>query len=158
MVLFFDGSAHGMGSNTQSLGAHQRPRQGAVFSTVRNTSCPAYAARPTMRTSTLERPWLRRVWDASAHGVPAGARVDGYARVDAQALLPVLRNAKTELPGLGVVHDEDIVYYSAGEWSLYFKGAAHGLTKPTHDIEAYRCPLTEIPGEKRMTDRSLSRR
>ena len=31
------------------------------------------------------------------------------------------------MPGLGTVQDEDVVYYNAGTWSVFFDGSAHGL-------------------------------
>jgi hypothetical protein len=36
-------------------------------------------------------------------------------------------SSDTTVPGLGTVQDEDVVYYNAGTWSVYFDGTAHGL-------------------------------
>jgi uncharacterized repeat protein (TIGR01451 family) len=65
-----------------------------------------------------------------ANPVPAGSNVDGLDRVSATQFY-VSFAADTTLPGLGLVQDEDIVFYNAGTWSVYFDGTAHGLTSAT---------------------------
>jgi len=77
-----------------------------------------------------------RVVDATTIGVPAGANVDGFDRVDANHFYMSFA-ADTTLPGIGAVQDEDIVYYSAGTWSVYFDGTARGLTANNQDIDAF---------------------
>jgi hypothetical protein len=40
------------------------------------------------------------------------------------------------VPGLGVVQDEDVVYYHNGVWSMWFDGTRRGLTADGQDIDA----------------------
>ncbi|WP_425954885.1 multicopper oxidase domain-containing protein [Xylanimonas sp. McL0601] len=76
-----------------------------------------------------------RAFDASTHGVPVGANVDGLDRVDATHLY--LSFADTvSITGLGTVEDEDVVYYADGVWSLWFDGSARGLTSANLDLDA----------------------
>ena len=75
--------------------------------------------------------------DASTIGIPAGANVDGFVRVDNTHFYLSFSNTSTNLPGIGTVQDEDVVYYNNGVWSLYFDGTAHGLgTSNNLDIDA----------------------
>ncbi|MDR7253523.1 hypothetical protein J2X46_002513 [Nocardioides sp. BE266] len=76
-----------------------------------------------------------RHWDASAVGVPAGANLDGYSRVDDTHFYASFTGT-VSLPGLGQVGDEDVVYYSAGSWQLWFDGSARGLTAAGVDLGA----------------------
>jgi FtsP/CotA-like multicopper oxidase with cupredoxin domain len=81
-----------------------------------------------------------RILDASSLGVPASggsnANVDGFDRVDANHFYMSF-SGDTTLPGIGAVQDEDIVFYSAGTWSVYFDGTAAGLTAGNQDIDAF---------------------
>lgn len=77
-----------------------------------------------------------RAWDATAFGLPGGANVDGYDRVDATHFYLSFSGATTTVPGLGAVQDEDVVYYNNGVWQLYFNGTAHGLTSNNLDLDA----------------------
>ena len=78
--------------------------------------------------------------DVRRHGgagsLPAGANVDGYDRVDATHFYMSFSADHYDVPGLGVVQDEDVVYYNDGTWSVYFDGTAHGLTAAGQDIDA----------------------
>ncbi len=71
-----------------------------------------------------------RVIDASGAGsmlnLPGGANVDGFDRIDATHFYLSFTTNVT-IPGFGTVQDEDVVYYNAGSWSLYFDGSANGL-------------------------------
>jgi FtsP/CotA-like multicopper oxidase with cupredoxin domain len=80
-----------------------------------------------------------RVLDASVapYSLPNGANVDGFDRVDATHFYMSFSSASTTLPGIGTVQDEDIVYYNAGTWSVYFDGTARGLTADAQDIDAF---------------------
>ncbi|MEP7135947.1 MAG: multicopper oxidase domain-containing protein [Chloroflexota bacterium] len=65
---------------------------------------------------------------AITNPIPAGANVDGFDRVDATHFYMSFSGNVT-VPGItGTVADEDVVYYNAGTWSLYFDGSANGLT------------------------------
>ena len=48
--------------------------------------------------------------------------VDGFARVDADALLRVVQPTTPPCPASGAVQDEDVVYYDDGTWSMCFDG------------------------------------
>ena len=52
--------------------------------------------------------------------------VDGYSRVDDTHFYLSFSDAAF-LTGLGFVQDEDVVYYDAGTWSMFFDGSTHGL-------------------------------
>ncbi len=67
--------------------------------------------------------------DASAipYTLPTSANVDGFDRVDANHFYMSF-NAGVSVPGIaGTVQDEDVVYYNAGAWSLFFDGSVHGV-------------------------------
>ena len=76
-----------------------------------------------------------RFWDASAVNVPGGANLDGYARVDDAHFYASFSSGVT-LPGLGAVADEDVVYYNAGAWQMWFDGSTHGLNITGFDVGA----------------------
>ena len=135
---YFDGSAHGLGGAKAGLGAISIRGKSLYLSTAANTKLPGVTGTPD--DADIYRFGGRkftRVWDASAHGVPQGARVDGYARVDATHFYMSFGNSTTTLPGLGVVQDEDVVYFDNGVWKTYFDGTAHGLTSPDQDVDAF---------------------
>ena len=44
--------------------------------------------------------------------------------------------SSTTVPGLGAVQDEDVLFYDAGTWSVYFDGTARGLTAANQDLDA----------------------
>ena len=70
-----------------------------------------------------------RVLDASIapYLLPSGANVDGFDRVDATHFYMSF-NGSVTVPGIGVtVQDEDVVYYNAGAWSMFFDGSLYGL-------------------------------
>ena len=71
----------------------------------------------------------------AASRLPASANIDAYDRVDATHFYASFAD-NTRVPGLGVVQDEDVVYYNNGSWSVRFNGTAHGLTKAAEDIDA----------------------
>lgn len=81
-----------------------------------------------------------RVIDASAapYSLPGGANVDGFDRVDATHFyLSFNGNVTIPRPGPDLsVQDEDIVYYNAGVWSLYFDGSARNLESGNFDLDA----------------------
>ena len=49
-------------------------------------------------------------------------------------------DGNTSLTGLGNVQDEDVVYYNAGVWSVFFDGTAPGLTNNNQDLDAIDVP------------------
>ena len=134
--LFLDGSKHGLAaSGVDAISV----RGGALyFSTAGARTPPGVAGKGT---STDVYRWqggrFARVFDASKHGVAGGSNVDGFVRVDVKRFYFSFAAGTTRLPGIGVVQDEDIVYYDSGSWSLYFDGTAHGLTRDSLDIDAF---------------------
>ena len=62
--------------------------------------------------------------------------MDGLVRVDNTHFYLSFADNVT-LPVLGTVQDEDIVFYNAGTWSVYFDGTGRGLTNNNHDIDAF---------------------
>ncbi len=78
-----------------------------------------------------------RTIDASAapYRLPSGANVDGFDRVDATHFY-LSFSADTQVPGLGTVQDEDVVYFNAGTWSVFLNLTARGLTAANQDVDA----------------------
>jgi len=99
------------------------------FSTFGNTNPPGVAGTADDADIYL---WngaaFSRVIDASAapYSLPTGANVDGFDRVDATHFYASF-NGNVAVPGVGTVADEDVVYYNAGTWSLYYDGSVNGL-------------------------------
>jgi len=61
------------------------------------------------------------------YSLPGGANVDGFDRVDATHFYMSF-NGSVVVPGIaGAVQDEDVVYYNAGAWSLFFDGSVRGV-------------------------------
>ena len=77
-----------------------------------------------------------RVWDATAAGLATGANVDGLQVTDATHFYLSFSSTTTAVPVLGNVQDEDVVYFNAGTWSVYFDGTAAGLTDGDEDLDA----------------------
>jgi hypothetical protein len=71
--------------------------------------------------------------------VAAAANVDGVVRVDSTHLY-LSFTADSTVPGIGTVQDEDVVYDSAGTWSVFFDGTSKGLTNANHDLDAFDVP------------------
>jgi hypothetical protein len=73
-----------------------------------------------------------RAIDASAapYSLPAtgggNANVDGFDRVDATHFYMSF-TGQVAVPTIGNVQDEDVVYYNAGAWSLFFDGSVNGI-------------------------------
>ncbi len=66
---------------------------------------------------------------AITNPLPGGANVDGFDRVSATQFYMSFNGAVTiALPGPDLtVADEDVVFYNAGTWSLYFDGSVNGV-------------------------------
>jgi hypothetical protein len=111
------------------------------FSTLGNTNPPGVAGSADDADVYL---WnapastFSRYIDVSAIAspIPGGANVDGLDMVDATHFY-VSFSGDTTLPGIGAIQDEDVVYYNAGTWSVYFDGTAFGLTAGNLDIDAF---------------------
>jgi len=96
------------------------------FSTVGNASIPGVGGSADDADIYYWDGSFSRVIDASsAFSLPSNADVDGFSRVDADHFYMSF-NGSVTLPGPLSVNDEDVVYYDAGTWSLYFDGSANG--------------------------------
>ncbi len=143
--MYFDGTAYGLGTSANleldaisfATGATApAPTPPLYFSTLGNTNPQLVAgAADDADIYKWDGTIFTRHWDASAFGLPASANVDGYDRVD-DTHFYMSFSVDTTVPGLGAVQDEDVVYYNAGVWSVFFDGTAHGMTPANLDLDA----------------------
>jgi subtilisin family serine protease len=140
--LFFDGSVNGLGGT--DLDAINIVG-GILYFSTDDTDLPPGAGGSGDDADIYV--WnggssYTRVVDASGSGslgLPGNADVDGFVRVDATHFyLSFLDNVN--VPVLGTVQDEDVVYYDNGTWSVYFDGTAPGLTSSNLDVDAFDLP------------------
>ena len=98
------------------------------FSTVGNSNPPSVGG--TADDSDIYS-WsgsaFSRANDLSAvpYNVPLGANVDGFTRKDVTHFY-VSFTGQVNVPGIGNVQDEDVVYWNNGTWLLFFDGSTHG--------------------------------
>jgi len=133
--LFFDGSVNGVGAT--DLDAISIVGGTLYFSTD-NTLVPP-GSGGSGDDADIYR-WnggssYTRIFDASALGWST-ANVDGFVRVDATHFY-LSYSVDTSVPGLGIVQDEDVMYYNNGVWSMYLDGTSPGLTSSSLDIDAF---------------------
>ena len=144
-TLYFDGSANGVaGTDLDAISIVG----GSLYFSTDNTTVPP-GAGGTGDDADIYR-WnggssYTRVVDASGAGslgLPGGANVDGFVRVDATHFyLSFSGDVTIALPGPDLsVQDEDVAYYNAGTWSIYFNGTARGLTSGNLDVDAFDLP------------------
>ena len=136
--LFFDGSANGIGGT--DLDAISIVGGTLYFSTD-DTDIPP-GAGGSGDDADIYR-WnggssYTRIHDASALSWST-TNVDGFVRVDATHFY-ISYSSDTSVPGIGSVQDEDVMYYNAGVWSVYFNGTAIGLTSGDLDVDAFDLP------------------
>lgn len=81
---------------------------------------------------------FNKLFDGTAAGLPGNADIDALKVIDADTIyMSFNRNGGTNVPGIGVVQDEDIVLYDAGIWMLYFDGSDVGLADSNgEDVDA----------------------
>lgn len=108
------------------------------FSTSGSTNPPGVGGTADDSDIYFYNSGFSRAVDVSAitRPVPSSANVDGLVRVDNTHFYLSFTDNVT-LPVLGTVQDEDIVFYNAGTWSVYFDGTARGLTNNNQDIDAF---------------------
>ncbi|TKB28668.1 hypothetical protein FCL47_02545 [Desulfopila sp. IMCC35006] len=136
--VYFDGTARGMTNNNQDLDAISIVGGTLYFSTAGNTNPPGVGgAADDADIYRWNGTSFARVWDASVNGLPGNANVDGLKYVDATHFYLSFSGNNTNVPGLGNVQDEDIVYYNNGTWSVYFDGTSKGLTNNNQNIDAF---------------------
>jgi hypothetical protein len=101
------------------------------FSTSGTTNPPGVGGSADDADIYLWNGAFSRVIDASAapYSLPSGANVDGFVRVDSTHFyMSFTGNVTIPIPGPDLsVADEDVVYYNAGTWSIWFDGSALGL-------------------------------
>jgi hypothetical protein len=109
--------------------AYTQPSPPLFFSTVGNTNPPGVAG--TADDADIYS-WngtaFSRATDVTAitSPLPTGANVDGLDRID-NTHFYMSFNAQVNVPGIGNVEDEDVVFYNAGTWTLFFDGSANGV-------------------------------
>jgi len=142
--LYFTGSAHGLGGNNNlDVDAISVVGSTLYFSTLGNANPPGVGGTADdADIYSWDGTAYSRVIDASAapYSLPGAANVDGFVRVDATHFYLSFSADTTTVPVLGAVQDEDVVYYNAGTWSVYFDGTAHGLTSANQDLDAFDVP------------------
>ena len=139
--LYFDGTAHGLNQANQDVDAISVSGGTLYFSTATSTNPTGVTgAGDDADIYSWNGTSLARVWDATAHGVPGGADVDGFDRVDATHFYLSFAEPTNTLPQIGATQDEDVVYVSGTTWSVYFNGTAHGLTTANLDVDAFDVP------------------
>ncbi|MCI4657995.1 multicopper oxidase family protein [Cryobacterium zhongshanensis] len=142
--LYFDGSVRGLtGARATDLDAISIVGGQLYFSTDNAAVPPGVTgAGDDADIYSWNGTAFSRVIDASAapYSLPAAANVDGFVRVDATHFYLSFSADTTTVPVLGAVQDEDVVYYNAGTWSVYFDGTAHGLTTANQDLDAFDVP------------------
>ena len=137
--LFFDGSANGIGGT--DLDAISIVGSTLYFSTDDNDVMPGTSSPGD--DADIYR-WngpssFTRMVDASAVGWST-ANVDGLKWVDATHVY-LSYSTDTNVPGIGAVQDEDVVYKNGSTWFVYFDGTAFGLgTSGNLDIDAFDLP------------------
>lgn len=139
--VYFDGTAAGLTAANQDIDAFSISGGVIYFSTFGNTNPPGVGG--TADDSDIYA-WngsaFSRVFDATTAGVPAAANVDGLEVVDATHFYLSFVADTTTITGFDTVQDEDVVYYNAGAWSVYFDGTARGLTAANQDVDALDIP------------------
>ncbi len=138
--LLFDGSAHGLGSSRAGVDALDVAGRDLYFSTDGNATVPGVGRRAD--DADVYR-WngrsFTRAWDASAHGLGRAADVDALVRRGGRVFVS-FASARTRVPGLGSVRDEDVVRFAAGRWTTYAVGSDLGLGAAGRDLGALDLP------------------
>ncbi len=135
--VYFDGTAAGLTASGQDVDAISVDGGTLYFSTVGSVNPPRVTGTADdADIYSWDGTAFARVWDASVAKLPSSANVDGFVRVEATHFYLSFSTDLT-IPGLGAVQDEDVVLSSAGTWSVYFDGTAHGLTSSSLDIDAF---------------------
>lgn len=139
--VYFDGTGAGLTSATNTTVAAARDIDAfdiagsTIYFSTQGDSLPPGVAGAVDNSDIYA--WngtaFSRKVDVTTIGVPAAANVDGLKYVDATHFY-LSFEADTTLPGIGLVQDEDIVYYSGGTWTVFLDGTAAGLTSATPAI------------------------
>jgi hypothetical protein len=74
-------------------------------------------------------------FDASMNGLSFGVDTDAVSYLgEGRYLLSFLSNS--QVPGLGLIEDEDVLEYDNGTWSVFFDATKQRFTSGAHDIDA----------------------
>lgn len=139
--VYFDGTAQGLTADNLDLDGFSINGSMLYFSTLGNTNPPGVTGTAdNADIYSWNGSTFSRVFDATSAGVPGAANVDGIEVVDATHFYLSFVADTTTITGFGAVQDEDVVYYNAGVWSVYFDGTARGLTAANQDIDAFDLP------------------
>ena len=137
--VYFDGTGNWRRRARTSMKSTSSAGTSALYFSTDNTTHRVPAVPVTTPTSTrgtapLLHPGCR------CHGPPlVDANVDGLnGSTPPTSTCPSATD--TTVPGLGAVQDEDVVYYNAGTWSVYFDGTGKGLTSGNLDVDAIDLP------------------
>jgi Bacterial Ig domain/Multicopper oxidase len=151
--VFFNGTNKGLTNPNHDIDAFDIAGNMVYFSMSGSTNAPG-ATNPPGTGGTADNAdiysWngtsFQRVVDLSTKGVPnapnsgSAANVDGLKFVDSTHFYVSFAGNVT-LPGIGIVQDEDIVYYngSTSTWSVFFDGTAapKSLTNGNQDIDGF---------------------
>ena len=136
--VYFDGTANGLGaSNIDAISIVG----GTLYFSTSDTSLPTSVSGvgDDADIYSSNGSTLARVFDATLEGWSSN-NVDGFVYVDATHFYLSYSPTSTSVAGLGIGQDEDVVYYNAGAWSVYFDGTSHGLTDNALDIDAFGRP------------------
>ncbi|MEZ4659063.1 MAG: multicopper oxidase family protein [Caldilineaceae bacterium] len=145
--MFFDGSAYGMdASSGQNIDAFDIDfTDGSIyFSTAGGGSAAAIqgVAGPNDDADIyrFDGAVFERVFDGSNEGLPGNADINGLVWLGGDNyLISFDRDGGVNVPGLGVVQDEDIVEFNAGAWTSFFDGSTEGVSS-TVDLDALSAP------------------
>jgi hypothetical protein len=135
--VYFDGTAHGLTTAARDIDAASVLGSKLYFSSVGNANPPGVGGTADdADICSWDGSAYAREWDATAHGLPGNADIDGLHMVAPDHFFLSFAATSTSVPTLGVVQDEDVIEYNAGTWSVYFNGTAHGLTGALRDVDA----------------------
>ncbi len=146
-TMVFDGSTNGLGGSGVDVDAVS-VAGGTLYYSVNGTARPTGVGLPAGASNDIYRYDGTGVTGSSIRVVDASqapysmpnSDVDGLKFIDATHFYLSFSPTTTALPGLGIVQDEDVVAYNAGQWSVYFDGTGKGLTNNNSDIDAFDLP------------------
>ena len=129
--LFFDGATCGLNADDNGdIDAISVVGNVLYFSTLGGAAVSGLSAPDDADVyAWVQGRWklLRRILDASAHGLAANADIDGLEVRGSVYYLSFNRDAGTNVPGgIGLVQDEAVVSLdtTTSTWELYFSGRA----------------------------------
>lgn len=136
--VFFDGTANGLGaSNIDAISVVG----GTLYFSTSDAALPtgAIGVGDDADIYSWDGSTCTQVYDATMEGW-SGNNVDGLVFIDADHFYLSYSPTSTVVSGLGIVQDEDVVYYNSGVWSMYFDGTSKGLTTTSLDADAADLP------------------